>query len=67
MKDEKKKNIKRLAQQIARLEKECQSGNNISENMNKIEQLIQGLSLEDMLAIDDYILEKKTFDKIKNF
>ena len=53
MKDEKKKNIKKLAQEIARLEKECQSGNNISKNMNKIEQLIQGLSLKDMLAIDD--------------
>ena len=63
MKDEKKKNIKKLAQQIVRLEKECQSGNNISENMNKIEQLIQGLSLEDMLAIDDYILEKKLLTK----
>ena len=63
MKDGKKKNIKKLAQQIVRLEKECQSGNNISENMNKIEQLIQGLSLEDMLAIDDYILEKKLLTK----
>ena len=63
MKDGKKKNIKKLAQQIARLEKECQSENNISENMNKIEQLIQVLSLEDMLAIDDYILEKKLLTK----
>ena len=63
MKDGKKKNIKKLAQQIARLEKECQSENNISENMNKIEQLIQGLSLEDMLAIDEYILEKKLLTK----
>lgn len=63
MKDEKKKNIKKLALEIARLEKECQSGNNISKNMNKIEQLIQGLSLEDMLAIDDYILEKKLLTK----
>ena len=34
-----------------------------AENMNKIEQLIQGLSLEDMLAIDDYILEKKLLTK----
>ena len=59
----KKENIKKLAKEIARLEKECQSGNNISKNMNKIEQLIQGLSLEDMLAIDDYILEKKLLTK----
>ena len=63
MKDEKKKNIKKLAREVARLEKECQSGNNVSKNMNKIEQLIQGLSLEDMLAIDNYILEKKLLTK----
>lgn len=63
MKDEKKKNIKKVALEIARLEKECQSGNNISENMNKLEQIIQCLSLEDMLAIDEYILEKKILTK----
>ena len=63
MKDEKKKTIKKLAQEIARLEKECQSGNNLSDAMFKIEQLVQGLSVEEMLAIDDYILEKKLLTK----
>ena len=63
MKDRKKKNIKKLAQEIARLEKECQSRHNFSETMNKIEQIVQGLSLEDMLEIDNYILEKNLLTK----
>lgn len=63
MKDEKK--IKELAEQILELEKECQLKYNISENMSKIEQLIQenGLSLEDMLAIDTYIQEQNKLTK----
>lgn len=59
----KKENIKKLAKEIARLEKECQSGNNISDAMRKIEQLTCGLSIEEMLAIDEYILEKKLLTK----
>lgn len=59
----KKGNIKKLAKEIARLEKECQSGNNISDAMRKIEQLTYSLSIEEMLAIDEYILEKKLLTK----
>lgn len=61
MKDEKK--IIKLAKQISKLERECQLGNNIQENMNKIEQLIQTLSIEDMLAIDAYITNKNFLTK----
>ena len=57
MKD-KRKNIKELAEEIARLEEECQLKHDISKNTKKIEQLVQNLSLEDMLAIDIYIKEK---------
>ena len=63
MKDEKKKNIKIIAEKIFDLEKQCQSGNNISENLDKMEQLIEGLSLEDMLEIDNYIISKKILTK----
>jgi hypothetical protein len=59
----KKENIKKLANEIARLEKECQSGNNISDAMRKIEQITYGLSIEEMLAIDEYILEEKLLTK----
>ena len=61
MKDEKK--IKQLAEQIFILEKECQLGNNVQKNMNKIEQLTQTLSLDEMLEVDTYIMEKKFLTK----
>lgn len=61
MKDEKK--LKELAEQISKLEKECQLGNNLQENMDKIEQLIQSLSLEEMLEIDTYIMNEKFLTK----
>mgnify|MGYP003505297267 FL=1 len=63
MKDEKKKNIKMIAEEIARLEKSYQSKNNVSESLNKLEQIIQTLSLEEMLEIDEYILKEKLLTK----
>ena len=61
MKDEKK--LKELAEQISKLEKECQLGNNVQENVSKIEQLIQSLSVEEMLAIDAYITNENFLTK----
>lgn len=55
--------IKKLAKEIVKLELECQNGTNISKNMSKIEQLTRNLSLEEMLAIDTYIQEKKLLTK----
>lgn len=55
--------IKKLAKNIVKLELECQNGTNISKNMSKIEQLTRNLSLEEMLAIDTYIQEKKLLTK----
>lgn len=55
--------IKKLAKKIVKLELECQNGTNISRNMSKIEQLTRNLSLEEMLAIDTYIQEKKLLTK----
>lgn len=55
--------IKRLAEIIVELEKNIQSKNNIAESKDKIEQLISTLSLEDMLAIDDYIISKNLLTK----
>lgn len=59
--------IKKLAEEIVKLELECQNGTNISRNMSKIEQLTRNLSLEEMLAIDTYIQEKKLLTKQKFF
>lgn len=55
--------IKKMAKKIVKLELECQNGTNISKNMSKIEQLTRNLSLEEMLAIDTYIQEKKLLTK----
>ena len=55
--------IKKLAEEIVKLELECQNGTNISRNMSKIEQLTRNLSLEEMLAVDTYIQEKKLLTK----
>lgn len=55
--------IKKLAKKIVKLELECQNETNISKNMSKIEQLTRNLSLEEMLAIDTYIQEKKLLTK----
>ena len=55
--------IKRLAEIIVKLEKNIQSKNNIAESKDNIEQLISTLSLEDMLAIDDYIISKNLLTK----
>ena len=61
MKDEKR--LKKIAKQIYNLEQEYQLGKNIQENMNKIEQLIQTLSIEEMFIIDEYIINKNFLTK----
>lgn len=46
------KKIEGLAKKIAYLNDECEKGNNISENIIKIEELVKNCSLEDLLEID---------------
>ncbi len=56
MKDTKEK-IKEIALQIVELEKKCQSEKNNRKNyMTQIQQLIENLSLEELLEIDEYIV-----------
>ena len=50
----KDKEIKKLAQQIFTLEKRYASGEDVSKEM---ESLAATLSLEEMFAVDEYILE----------
>lgn len=63
MKSEKKKHIKDIAKQIARLERCYQSGTDISKTEEELEQLVRTLSLEEMLEIDEYILRKNLLTK----
>lgn len=50
----KNKEIKKMAQQIFTLEKRYASGEDVSK---EIESLAATLSLEEMFAVDEYILE----------
>ena len=58
MKKIKKKNLKELAFEMEQLEKECQKGINISENLIKMEKIMMGLSLTDMLELTEILNEK---------
>lgn len=62
MKD--KERIKNIAMQIAQLEKKCQlDKNNVNNYLMKMEELTKNLSLEDILAIDEYIWENDILKK----
>lgn len=51
-----------IAQKIMKLEQECQKGNNISENLSKMDEVIASLSIQDMLELDAYMEEN--FEKL---
>ena len=51
----KQKEIKKLASKIIDLEQKCQIGENISDNMNKMDELINKLSIFEIMQINDYI------------
>jgi len=53
--------IKEVATKIVLLEQECQQGN--SNKMQELEKIVSNLSLEEMLAIDEYIYQKKLLTK----
>ena len=43
---------------MAKLDVECEKGNNISENMAQMEKLVSNCSIEDLLRIDEMIMKK---------
>lgn len=51
--------IKEVATKIVLLEQECQQGN--SNKIQELEKIVSNLSLEEMLAIDEYIYTKKNY------
>lgn len=53
--------IKEVATKIVLLEQECQQGN--SNKIQELEKIVSKLSLEEMLAIDEYIYQKKLLTK----
>lgn len=57
------KKIKILAEKIVKLEKEKSLGKSEKEIMNEIESIINTLSFDEMIEIDNYIISKKLLTK----
>ena len=53
-----RKERREIASKIAKLDAECEKGNNISENMAQMEKLVNNCSIEDLLRIDEMIMKK---------
>lgn len=53
-----KKKLIRIANQIYILEEKIQSGENMTENMEKMEELISSLSSDDLWEVNKYLEEK---------
>lgn len=51
-----------IARKIMKLEQECQKGNNISENLSKMNKVIEPLSIQDLIELDAYMEEN--FEKL---
>lgn len=56
------KKIKQIAEEIILLEQECQQGINISENLQKMEELMGNLPFKDILKLNE-IIEKNFLTK----
>lgn len=53
-----KKKLIRVANQIYALEEKLQAGENMAENMEKMEKLTSSLSQEDLWEVNKYLEEK---------
>ena len=51
-----------IAQKLMELEQECQKGNNISENLSKMDEVIRPLSIQEIIELDAYMEEN--FEKL---
>lgn len=51
-----------IARKLMELEQECQKGNNISENLSKMDEVIKPLSIQDLIELDAYMEEN--FEKL---
>lgn len=60
-----KKKLVKVANQIMAIEEKLQAGENMNENLEKMEKLVNSLSFEDLLEVNDY-LEKKLGIRINN-
>lgn len=59
----KKKTLKKIATEIATLEREIQLNINVDCNEQKIIEIMSSLTLDEMIEIDDYIFQNKLLNK----
>ncbi len=52
-----KKKLRVIADKIVMFEKKLQKGENMNENMAKLEELTSSLSPDEMMEVDEYILK----------
>ena len=50
--------LKKIAQRIRNLEELIRLGKNVKSNQDEIQKIMNILSIEDMLEIDEYIMSK---------
>ena len=50
--------LKKIAQRIRNLEEMIRLGKNVKLNQDEIQKIMNTLSIEDMLEIDEYIMSK---------
>lgn len=55
----KKKELKKIAKEIVRLEKNLSLDKNDKESLNKIQNIMLSLSLLEMFQVDEYIQKNK--------
>ena len=60
----KSKEIKSIASKIWNLEQKCQKGENVSKNMALMAEMCKGMSLEDLIRLDEQ-MEALQLDKLK--
>ena len=59
MNREQKRNLKKVAHRIAKLEQRRAKGEKGENVENEIEELFGGLNIEEMLYVDEYIMKSK--------
>ena len=60
-----KKKLVKVANQILALEEKLQAGENMNENLDKLEKLTNSLSMDELWEVNAYLEEKLGF-KIDN-
>ena len=59
----KQKKLKKIATEIATLERQCEKGIDVAIHENKITQIMMSLTLDEMIEVDDYIFQNKLLNK----